>query len=108
MYTLKNKVMIQKDYRIGKNETVADFILRYEKDDLKPEDTLSVVAVDGVPFELNMSASIILETLLSGKSCEETADVLSSLFNVDHLTASKAVEEITSKFIEINIIETNG
>lgn len=97
--------MIQRDYRINKDETVADFIIRYEKDDLTPEDTLTVVAVDGVPYELNMSASIILESLLSGKSRLESADLLSSLFGIDKELAVTSVNEIATKFIEKNIIE---
>lgn len=105
MYILKKMVMFQRDHRIKNSESIADFILQYDGDDLTSESTLAVVAVDGVPFELNMSAAIILETILSGKDNNETARYIMQLFGIEYNHAISAVNQIITDFQEKNIIE---
>ena len=104
MYKLKNKVMTQKYYEIGDDESVLEYVIKH-KNSLDPADTFIVAGVNGTLYEFNMIAAITLEELLKRSSHAEVAEALISVFYIDDTRALKTVEFTAKELLSKGVIE---
>ena len=105
MYQLKKDVIFQKDYRIDDSVSIAEYIKNPESEDIIPDEAIAVVAVDGVPYELNLTGAIILEEIIVGKNFTEIADTMSALFQISEEKAMSTVQSYADNLVELNILE---
>lgn len=105
MYKIKDGVVFQKDYRIEENTSIADYARNPNNDEIIPDNIIAVVAVDGTPFELNLTGAIILEEIINQKSINDISNIISKLFQVSEEKASSTIYSYADNLIELGILE---
>ncbi len=104
MYQLKNDVVFIKDHRISEGVSVLRFAME-TTDYINPADPIAVVAVDGIPYELNLTAAIILDEIIAGKKSNEITDVLSVLFSISKEKAISAFQIYIDKLVDMHVLK---
>ncbi len=105
LYRLKDNVVFQKDYRIDEDVSIADYARNPESDEIDPEDAIAVVAVDGTPYELNLTGAIILDEIIAGKSLKDIANIMSELFEISDERAASSVQSYADNLVELDVLE---
>lgn len=105
MYKICDNVIFQKDYRIDDNLSIADYVSNPNSEELDPDNAIAVVAMDGIPYELNMTGAIIVDEIISNKSTEQISKLISTIFDVSEEFAISSVENYINNLLKLNILE---
>lgn len=105
MYKICENVLFQKDYRISDEISIADYVSDPNVEELEPENAIAVVALNGVPYELNMTGAIIVDEIIANKSMEQISILISKIFDVSVESARLSVENYVNNLIELSILE---
>lgn len=105
MYRLKEGVIFQKDYRIDEDITIIEYVSDPNCDEIDPDDAIAVVAVDGNPFELNLTGAVILEGIISNQSIDQIAVSVANLFSISKEQAMKSIQTYGDNLVELGILE---
>ena len=106
MFKIKEGILFQKDFRIDASVSIADYAMGATSHDIDPDETIAVVAINGIPYELNLPGAVIVEEILNKKKEDEILEILMSLFlGVEKQDAINAFEEYTNILKDLAIIE---
>lgn len=105
LYKLKDGVIFQKDYRIDEEVSIADYAKDSNSDEINPEDAIAVIAIDGTPYELNLTGAVILDEIMAGKKLKEVAGILSGLFEISEEKAASAAQSYADHLVELKALE---
>lgn len=105
MYSLKEGVIFQKDYRIDENITITEYVSDPNCDEINPDDSIAVVAVNGNPFELNLTGAVILEGIILNQSVDQIAVSVANLFDISKEQAMTSIQTYGDNLVELGILE---
>lgn len=105
-YTINNKIIYQKDYRIPGHMSILDYILMDNADEeiKNGEVTILVISLDEEIYEVNLIGAIIFEMVLDGKGEEEIYSTLKEKFNVENETLQVSIREFLENMCKFNVI----
>lgn len=104
-YQLHPEVLIQRNSIIPANQSLSEFLRSL--DDETPFDhkqSFTALSRRGRIYTLNLTASIILEELLRGTSCDDVASLLGHLFCVSKEQARADIDQARALLVERGIL----
>ena len=105
-YSLNENVMMQRDIRIPENKSVFQAIIDKDFKLDAPEDVVIMLSVSGNMAELNITGSIVLESLLEGLSKKVISNRVKFLFHPSKANdVGTDVTNCISSLLESNIIK---
>lgn len=107
MYRVKEDIIWQKDYRIGDNDNIFDYLkCNADSNESLTDDTLIVVAKQGKMYELNLTAAIIFEGIVNGKSIEnEIANSFTELFDISETEVITHIHNCINQLLLSELLE---
>lgn len=105
MFKLSRGVIMQKDHRIDRQMTVAEYLKNEnKKSEVMESDMIAVVSIKGVPYGLNKTAAIVLEEIENGKSIEEIVFIFKALFDMSVEKANADVALFLDELIKMDAV----
>ncbi|MDR0350154.1 MAG: PqqD family peptide modification chaperone [Coriobacteriales bacterium] len=105
-YQLCEGLRLQRNAKVADQGSVLTAVREgMARQDFNAEGAFLSLAREGRFHILNLSASLILEGLLEGRTDEALADVFEEVFQVDREQASRDIERVKRELIEKGFVE---
>jgi hypothetical protein len=106
-YTVGETVNWQRFAKLDNDRPLIEYLLEHRDDDaFDPEANYMAVSHAGRVYQLNLTASIIFDSLVSGMKLADTMAQMTELFEIDQAELKGDVDDIIDEFAKIGLLKS--